>query len=420
MHFFGTKQSSPTDPTFYYSTRDGAGKRRLESVPDIQSAPVYDPEKPTMIILPGIRVNEEVPAARHRVGAKVHLNSVGGMFKYLEQSLARSGNKDKANLFCFSYSKQDETPYLREFFPEPHMLQGDLAQHSSDAIYMVERVLLPFMGVTANDPKPDIEIACARLSKLTFFAHSTGSIFANEICNAFGEELIARGYTPDEVDRITNEVVTLSIANGAKLNRTKASWRTCSFGAHCDLTVLRSIERVGARYFGENLPIPASELYASVGYDPLIAENWRTNPGYVHRPRVRDPQPKITPTSHGVALIGELPGELDLPGGKLDRAALTEIYSRSAKLLKHPIGVMGEPLFLDDIELQHWPHSFMVPTLSGNNGMVMHVDTAAANALNRSMAEPHHAQDMHARRASMMAMVTQRPPALQAAYGMAA
>lgn len=243
------KKTFTPDAHHQFRLYDGVNHDGTTNITDMAD---FDPQGRTVIILPGTRVNHEVPQAI------VNIKFIPAYRTIVKESLARQGIDD-AQIYCGVYGHNDEQmisdhyshPTRKNDNPKVKPFTTDAA--GTDVRSFVANILLPFSGVT-DHAHPDAEQVAQRLSHLTLMAHSYGGTFAAEAAREF--QFVLRndhGYSRDEAARIASEIVVVGIAPVRDMEHERLGFRNLDFTGRTDASNLGFMRRVAGDHIETGL-----------------------------------------------------------------------------------------------------------------------------------------------------------------------
>lgn len=350
----------------------------------------YDPNKPTVIILPGTRVNHELPRAGFA-------RSMFGMIGLVRRSLERTGND--ANVLCAVYGHNDEQSVANHFsFKLPLKHPGyEGSPAGADIHDFVDNTLLPFMGVSKN-ARPTVDEAAQKLSKLTLVGNSYGTAFAQEAGRLLSNRLQDHGYSAADAARLTSELVVLNTGNMANLDANDVHLRSITFAADRDQTTWETMQRIAEDHIRDRFCAPDADpdfirgfYYKQCGFDDARMLDSAVNAPY----RTVLGLPARVQNGHGLLVRFAAPTQLHLTTAKgiirTDRAALdaecTEL-NEGLKAFQQPLnGVNGEPLARPNLAIEHDVRMYFGDA-EENTTLRESVDRTLSGCVTRSMLPP--------------------------------
>lgn len=354
-----------------------------------------DTHQRTVVILPGTRVNHEIPE-------KILLGKmIPDMIGYVKDSLLRSGiaKDDLPSILCVAYSHNDEQcisdHFSRTLTRRHPRAQGAATPAGTDVHEFVTQVMLPLAGVTPGH-QPSVNEICQHLSQVTFYGHSFGSVFGQQAAKAFRWHLQEHGYGFAEAQRCANEIEMIALGNMAQMAEDTKGFRTHTFAAEFDPTTWATMGRIGHDHvlkldtYASRDPLALQqEYYARCGFDPAIA----LAAGKSSVPRTATGALSTTEQPNGTLTLGALPDAISWRSGKrfMNQAKLDDqcqsIDDELEKLGRSTIGLNGEPIARRNNSPPHDIAMFAQPAV-GNEAMVQAVDQCLLQAVNRG---PRHA-----------------------------
>ncbi len=273
-----------------------------------ETHPKYEEGKRVVVVLPGRDVFDvptrrkvqmaENPEPLLRT-AQVLMTEVAGCVKGAERLLGGRDIYDHGvEVYCMTHSTVMDEREIVHHYEKPETYFGN------DAKQFVDYYLLPLLNKDGAVQKLSEHLSVDelehRLNHITFVGHSLGSIFAQEACNALRDRLGREGYSEPDVDRLTQALVTVSVANTARTDIQRPGMVTYSFCATNDPTAKNAITRRASM----------------VGMSP---EDMLQKTGYRGRP---DGKLKLGKASNGVVVTGKVPDHVEWVEHKKDACVL--------------------------------------------------------------------------------------------------
>lgn len=162
---------------------------------------------------------------------------LSGSIKYVEQTLAAARSQGPIDILLQSY----ELPY--EYFggKERHYAgkRNSISYHGQNALQQVVLPLLLQAGERLDQLTPEQLIE--RISHLTLFSHSYGSIVTQDVADCFALRLSAAGFSAEDTARIMKEMVAINVAPIARIDFGAPNFTHFHFRASNDMAAIDSI-----------------------------------------------------------------------------------------------------------------------------------------------------------------------------------
>lgn len=348
------------------------GAEEKDSVPVPMEAEGFDPSKRTVIILPGTRINRELPDyASHQYSS--------AMNNLVAASLARK-NID-ANIICAVYGHNDEQSicdhFGRRVSAQHPQLSGAPTPAGTDIHDFVDTVLLPFAGIE-GEARPSADEACEKLSKLTLVGNSYGTAFGQEVGHLLNQKLQSLGYDAADASRITSELVSISCGTMADVTRDEPGIRSITFAAERDQTTWDTARRIAEDLIRDGLSDKdllelQREVYAKCGFDPALIDGTAI---HVPAEKTELEAPKEVQNGRGRFIRFTAPDEVRFYSAKSEASRTllnqSKIDSVTQKIIDgmemlglNPIGLNGSPLVQHNLVPAHDIRMYISPDSHG-------------------------------------------------------
>lgn len=374
-----------------------------EGVGPITQAADYSATKRTVIILPGTRVNHEIPQPI------VTTQFVRSYRNTIRESLEREGITD-ANIYCGVYGHNDEQ-MISDHYSQPTRKDQDLKVRpfttdaaGTDVRSFVQNVLLPFGGVK-DHVHPNANAVAKRLANLTLVAHSYGGTFAAEVAREFQYVLrTEHSYSREEAAFIASEVVVLGIAPVRDMDHERLGFRNIDFTGRTDASNLGFMRRVAADHIASELVPEDTDLEGLAKYY-YQRSGYPDQPGTLLPPETTELEaPKASGNSYSQITRTAMPPAIHWTShsGKarvMDQAQLDsehrmlEQATRRLRGLPEPtpgneeasriLALNGEDLIQYGLVPTHDHRMYLQPA-NENQALVQAVDSALAAAVSRA------------------------------------
>jgi len=206
-------------------TKDAEGKSKLEEIDQLS----LELNKPTVIFLSGFFTTNKQPG------------HIAGAIKHLEEVLGDGADvSSQVDLYAWSHKSLANLFNLVSYNTRPHRASSGAANK------LARNIILPLVatdiktdektGRLTGTPRPEAE-ARTRLSNLTLFGYSAGTILAQETFNAARDMMREMGFEKKHARSLLNDVVLISTGNMSRPTKEKGRFTTLYLAATNDRLV---------------------------------------------------------------------------------------------------------------------------------------------------------------------------------------
>ncbi len=349
---------------------------------DFTRADYFWRPKRTVLLLPGYLLSKESDLASFEQNAS-------GNIKCVEQALTANKHAKDTDLYCVAYSRSPTDPELNRYLSNTSKSTSNTTP--SDEESFVDNILMPLMGFRV-EAHPSVDSICQHLSKVTLVCHSYGATFAKNACDILREKMSKNGYSNPDIERVSREIVAITLGSPVPLQQEKPSYRTISFSAQCDRRLWYAFGKYAQEAAPEKPAPLQTQLYEALGLDAaLLQSKLKTLETETYYPTSN--AFKSAASSHGLAFFADLPNHLewDEKGGK--RKVEAYVPEHTIQMFFYHGNTQGNRL--------------------SNHHMVDRVTKALGNAVERPVSDPAQW------RQEVKAMTNDTPKTMQASRGKA-